>query len=158
MPRIPMNLDDVPAPEALGAVPAGWYTCKVSDSQTTVSRAGHEMLVVELTIHEGEHAGRKLWDRLNLWHPDPKVSEIAARSLKALAVAAGRPNLQETEEIHEQLVEVKVAVRDDQSGQYEPSNAVRSYRAASNVAKPPVGMTPPPAAAQAKPAATPWAR
>ena len=47
--------------------------------------AGPVYLWLELDLLEGEHQGRKLFDRLNLVNANPQTVEIAQRTLSAIA-------------------------------------------------------------------------
>ena len=76
-------------------IPPGDYTVQIVTSQMveTSNRNGH-MLKLELEILDGEHAGRRLYDRLNLENPNRQAVEIAQRAMQAAAINCSRKGCQ----------------------------------------------------------------
>jgi hypothetical protein len=69
-------------------VPAGEYKFKIAAVEKKTPKSGQgAYLKVELDIAEGEHAGRKVFHNLNVWHPNTQPREIALAQLKGLLEA-----------------------------------------------------------------------
>jgi hypothetical protein len=102
-----------------------------SEMVETTKRDGH-MLKLELEIIEGESAGRKLFDRLNLDNPNAQAVEIAQRQLSAICHATGKLTVQDSEELHgiPMLAVVKVdPPRTGRDGkEYGASNSIKAYK------------------------------
>jgi hypothetical protein len=118
-------------------LPAGKYVAEIVESEIKATKDGSDRYL-ELTfeITEGEHTGRKLWDRLCLFHTNETTRSIAQRRLSALCHAAGKLRISESEELHHTPVELHVRVGKPRDG-YDPTNEIRKYSAA-NGAKGPV--------------------
>ena len=164
----------VPPAAVLEAIPAGKYEAAITGSEMQAGRKeGTGMLVLEHTILNGEHAGRKLFNRLNLQNPSAVAVEIAYKALSAICHATGVMQVQNSTQLHGIPMLIKVAYRPaepkpDGTGMYEPSNEIKGYEAlgassqaaptnaAANAGGSPWGGTAPAPAAPA-PAAVPAA-
>ena len=78
------------ADQGLEVLPPGRYPAQIVASEMRPTKAGRADLWLELDLLEGEHQGRKLFDRLNLINPNPQTVEIAQRTLGAICHATGR--------------------------------------------------------------------
>ena len=83
-----------------------------------------QYLWLELDILDGAHAGRKLFDRLNLVNHNPQTVEIAQRTLSAICHACGRMQVKDSAELHLIPIFVDVRVRPPK-GEYGESNVIR---------------------------------
>lgn len=113
-------------------IPAGEYLAQIVASEMVENSAktGH-FLKLEMTILEGEQAGRKVFDRLNLDNPNAQAREIAERTLNAICVACGKLSVGDSNELHDipMLIKVKVAPARTQNGKdYGPSNEIGAYK------------------------------
>ncbi|QKS31378.1 MAG: DUF669 domain-containing protein [Candidatus Accumulibacter similis] len=139
-------------------LPPGSYRVQIVSSEMRVTKDGlGQYLFLELDVLEGPHAGRKLYDRLNLVNANPDAVEIAQRTLSALCRAAGKMQVSNSEQLHLIPIRVDVKVRPPK-GQYGESNTIRYL-----VEAPPPAATPPVAApVRSAPVATqstlPWKR
>lgn len=108
-------------------LPAGQYLCIASDSQMKPTKKGDgRYLQVELEVLEGEHKGRKLWDRFVLEHPNDRTVAIAKSSLASLCTAVGVPRPRDSAELHNIPVLVRVAcTKRKDTG--EITNAIKGY-------------------------------
>jgi len=141
-------------------VPAGDYLVYISDSEMKPTAAGTGYyLQLTLDIIEGEFAGRKIFDRLNLDNPNQQAVEIAQRTLSAICHSIGVMQVADSAQLHDKPLIAKVVVKPPR-GEYGPSNEVKGYKSASGGTPVPVRaqapMPPPPPAAAA--ASRPWAR
>jgi hypothetical protein len=144
-------------------MPAGEYLAMIVDTEMKQTKSGSgEYLNVALEIVDGEHKGRRLWDRLNLRNQNETAVKIAQASLSAICHAVNVMRPRDSAELHGKPMLVRVALeeRDDKPGSWR--NEVRGYQAANGAARPQPAVTPQasrPAAARASaPAAStpPW--
>lgn len=92
-------------------LPAGDYMMQVVQSEVRATKDGSGQYVwLELDILDGEHAGRKYWERLNIWNANPTAAEIANRALTSLTRACGLVAIEDTEELHFKPIKVRVGV------------------------------------------------
>lgn len=108
-------------------LPAGQYLCIACDSQMKPTKKGDgRYLQVELEVLEGEHKGRKLWDRFVLEHPNDRAVAIARSSLAGLCTAVGVTRPRDSVELHNVPVLVRVAcTKRGDTG--EITNTVKGY-------------------------------
>ena len=108
-------------------LPPGQYVVQIVQSEMRPTKNGQgQLLALELDVLEGEHAGRKLFDRLNLVNPNAQTVEIAQRTLSAICHATGRMQVQDSEELHLVPMLADVTVQPPKNG-YGESNKLR-YR------------------------------
>ena len=110
----------------------GWYTGKITDSELKPTKAGTGSYL-ELTIEiiaPQQYAGRKIWDRLNINNPNPTAVEIANNTLSAICHAVGVLQLQDSQQLHNLPLDVKVGLTKPTDDYPEPSNEVKGYRTA----------------------------
>jgi hypothetical protein len=125
-----------------------------------------QFLKLELEILEGDQAGRKLFDRLNLDNQNAQAVEIAQRTLSAICHATGKLAIADSEELHgvPLIAVVKVDPGRTHNGkEYGPSNSIKTYKAigsgAANAASSATSSAFKPAANSAGAAkASPWKR
>lgn len=116
----------------------GEYKVQIISSEMveTSAKTGH-MLKLELEVIEGDQAGRKLYDRLNLDNPNSQAVEIAQRTLSAICHAVGKMSVQDSEELHmlPMVAVVKVDPPRSVNGkEYGASNSVKTYKALTGAA------------------------
>jgi hypothetical protein len=111
-------------------IPAGQYPAQVveSDIQPLKSGNGHALVLV-FQIVDGPYRGRKIWNRLNVKHSNPEAERIAQQSLREFCDAVGVTRMQDTVELHNKPCTIRVKIREDKTGQYEPSNEIAGYKA-----------------------------
>ncbi len=151
--------------------PAGKYLVQIIASEMRPTKDGRgQYLYLELDILDGQFAGRKLFDRLNLVNDNPDTVDIAKRALSSICRATGQMQVKDSEQLHLIPMIADVRVRPPK-GQYGESNSIRylprnaavpatnAAPAASGVPTAPAFATTP--AAPANPAASaglPWKR
>lgn len=108
-------------------VPAGKYTAVITASDMKPTKKGTgQYLELTFQIIEGEHKGRNLWARLNLDNPDATAVKIARAELSAICRAVGVLAPQDSVELHNLPLTVKVGVKNrDDTG--EPTNVIKGY-------------------------------
>jgi hypothetical protein len=139
-------------------LPPGQYRVQIVVSEMRLTKDGMgQYLYLQLDVLEGQYAGRKLFDRLNLVNPNPEAVQIAQRTLSAICRAAGKLQVNDSEQLHRIPMIADVRVRPPR-GQYGESNSIR-YLPRNGT---PPGAAAPPRPTTAAPAAAanglPWKR
>lgn len=108
-------------------IPSGNYLMCLTDSELRESKSGDEYLWCEFTLLEDPYRGRKIFNNLNLYHPNSTAREIAERELKSLCLATGIDHLKDTDDLVDIPVIGKVKVR-PADGTYDASNTVSGFK------------------------------
>lgn len=129
-------------------IPAGWYKAVIAESieKPTKAQTG-SYLQLTLEVIEGDHAGRKVFERLNLNNPNQQAVEIAQRSLSGICRAVGVMTPRTSNDLHDKPMMIKVKVTPPKDG-YDAGNEITEYapvqkgggasgEASSGAAKPP---------------------
>jgi hypothetical protein len=141
MPEYKFDAREVEPAQDFEPVPAGWYDAKITGTEFKPTKAGTgEYLQIAWEIIGPKHAGRLVWSRLNLNNPNYQAVEIAKGDLSSICRAAGMWQLQQTEQLHGKICQIRLTIR-AADGQYEATNEVKSYRASDNVAGLPAAST-----------------
>lgn len=135
MAKLDFEFDSSEVPEPnFDPVPPGEYTVMIVGSDLQPTKSGGEMIVLEMDVQDGEHAGRKLFDRLNIKNDNAKTVEIAYRTLGSVVKAVGKKTIKDTEELHNIRLKIKVAVepptpyvKDGVQHPGSPQNSVKRY-------------------------------
>jgi hypothetical protein len=150
-------------------LPAGRYSVVVTDSDLVRTQAGDgQMVKLELTIVDGPHANRKLFDRITVDNPNAEAVRIGREQLSAVCHAVGLPRITDTQQLHGKplvaVVKVEPAGKGRDGKDYDATNRVKGYLPLSEAASLPAGGNVKPSfgapaanAAPAKPA-QPWAQ
>ncbi len=150
------DADAVEPQQSFDLLPAGTYTVEITETDVNETKSGTGTLlkVVHRVIDPAEHAGRLLWNRINLRNQNQQAEQIGQAQLSALCRAAGIGVLEDSDDLIGAVVRAKVVIRPARDG-YDAQNEVKGYESA-NASKPPVKA----AAAPSKPAAKspPWAK
>ena len=129
-------------------IPAGWYKAVITESEEkpTKAQTGSDLQMTGEII-DGEHAGRKAFERLNLDNPNATAVEIAQRTLSSICRAVGVMTPRQSADLHDKPFMVKIKVKPAKDG-YDASNDIAEY-AATNAA--PSAAAPSAAAASTPP-------
>jgi hypothetical protein len=108
-------------------IPAGWYKAVITESleKPTKAQTG-SFLQMTLEIIEGELAGRKTFERLNLNNPNQQAVEIAQRALSSICRAVGVMTPRTSQDLHDKPMMIKVKVTPPRDG-YEAGNEISEY-------------------------------
>ena len=136
--------------EAFKPIPAADYNMAISGSEMKPTKDGLGWyLELKLTVLDGAHKGRIIFDRLNLGNSNETAVRIAQQTLSAICHATGVMKIDSTSIglLHNKPMLVAVKIK-PASGQYEEGNEVKGYGAISGFAPvpPPVAVAVPPAA------------
>ena len=145
------NASEVAPSIGFTPIPAGRYVAVINDSGMRPTKSGNgQYLQLEFEIIEGEHVGRRLWDRLNLENTNPEAVRIARADLSAICHAVNVLTPQDSVELHNIPLVIVVKCKKDQDD--EAVSEIKGYAACAAAAQAPAA---PPAAATttAKPAA-----
>lgn len=120
-----------------GAIPKGEYQVVIVESDKVPTKAGTGFLLkLKLQIVEGEHKGRTLTDRLNLWNPNEVASRIAQGTLSAICRAVNVLTPQGSEQLHHKQLTAVVEVKQLDEG---VANEVKGYKPRQTSAPPSFG-------------------
>jgi hypothetical protein len=110
-------------------LPAGSYPAVVEESDIQALKSGNgSAMVLTFRVVDGQFMGRKIWARLNVRHSNPEAERIAQQQLRELCDAIGLARMQDTTELHNKPVTIRVKIREDKTGQYEPRNEIAGYK------------------------------
>lgn len=113
-------------------IPDGTYTCEITNTELKTTRSGeNQYLNIEFTVLEGAYRGRKVWDRLNLYHSNEITRQISERNLSAICHAVGCEQLEDTVQLHNIPLKITVRARKMDSGDF--INVIRGYAAFDRV-------------------------
>ena len=102
-------------------IPAGTYTAEITRSEIKNNNSGSgNRLSLGLKIIDGTHAGR---------NSNPIAQQIGRKQMAQLVSACGKSSVQDSSELHGIPMQIKVAIRVDKTGQYDPSNEVKKFAA-----------------------------
>lgn len=110
-------------------LPDGDYLCEVTDGEMRSTKAGTGRYVwLELTVIDGPHKGRKLWDRINVQNPNPKAEAIGRRQYAQLCLSAGFKSDEKVRlvDIGGRLTTARVKTA-EAKGEWPAKNEVKGY-------------------------------
>jgi len=133
MPAFPQTAEVSPDDiRSFELIPPGWYNAELIDSDIKSAKSGNgEYLNLQFSLLDAPHVNRRVFVALNLWNSNEDAVRIANQQRLELLTAVGKPNAQTTEELYSIPVCIRIAVREDKTGQYEPRNEVKGFRPAS---------------------------
>tara|TARA_R110002074_G_scaffold64641_1_gene154195 strand:+ start:433 stop:900 length:468 start_codon:yes stop_codon:yes gene_type:complete len=136
-------------------LPADWYKVVITDTEEKPTKAmTGSYLQLTIEVIDGQHAGRKVFDRLNLKNPNSVAVEIAQRSLSSICRSINVNDPKDSIELRDKPLMVKLAVK-AADGQYGASNDIKEYAATGGATASPA---PAAAAAPGGTATPPWKR
>lgn len=119
---------------AFELLPAGDYKVFISSAVDKPTKSGNgSYLELQLEVLDGEHKGRRLWDRLNLVNPNEMAVDIARRQLSAICRAIGVLQPKSEAELQGKPLLCKVAIEKDKEGNSQ--NRVKGYAPLDKPAK-----------------------
>lgn len=164
MAQLNFNAETVEPAQAFELIPAGIYVAVIDESEIKPTKAnnGH-YISLKLQIVDGQFKGRLVFTSITLDNQNAQAVQIGQGQLSALCRAVGVLQLQDTCQLHDKPLRIKVAIRKDKTGQYADQNEVKGYEPCGPQAAAMPSYAQPAAAQQqaAAPAATgnaPWRR
>ena len=145
------NLSEIEPETSFEPLPADWYKAVITytEEKPTKSMTG-TYLQLNIEVIEGQYAGRKVFDRLNLKNPNSVAMQIAQSRLSSIARAVGVDKPQDSIELRDIPLMIKLAVK-PADGQYSASNEIKGYAATK-------GAAPAAAVAAVNTSTPPWKR
>ena len=108
-------------------IPAGWYKAVITESEEKPTKAQTgSYLQMTVEVIEGEYAGRKAFERLNLNNPNATAVEIAQRTLSSICRAVNVMTPRQSADLHDKPFMVKIKVKPAKDG-YDASNDIAEY-------------------------------
>lgn len=155
------STDTLPKSTASDPIPAGWYSASITEASVQSTKAGTgEYIKLRYDITGPSYQGRVVFGNLNIRNPNPKAEEIGRQQLGELMRSIGLSQVSDSDQLIGGSCMIKVAIREDASGQYAPQNEVKAWNALGGskppVPRPAVASAPAPSANAS--AAPPWAR
>lgn len=138
------NANDVEPNVGFEPIPTGDYLVVITASERQATKDGSsQLLKLDLQIIDGQHKGRTLFDRLNLWNKNQQATEIARGTLSAICRAVGVMQPRDTCELHNipLVASVKIEKRQD-NGEY--ANRISAYKPRHGATQPQAVNVPPP--------------
>lgn len=110
-------------------LPLGWYNVMVDESEMKPTQAGDgHYLKLRYNVLDGQYANRKIFGNINLGNKNPQAVEIGLKQLSAVAHAVGVLMVQDSQQLHGIPLKIKVKIRTDKSGEYEPQNDITQWK------------------------------
>ncbi len=114
-------------------IPAGWYTASIAGAELRQTKAGTgEYIAVQYSVTGPTHEGRVVFANLNIRNPNPKAEEIGLRQLGEIMRCIGLASVEDTDQLIGGNLKIKVTIKTDPTGQYDPSNEVKGFKAAGS--------------------------
>lgn len=136
-------------------LPNGDYLVAITASEVKQTKRGDgRYLQLEMSVVDGQHKGRKLWVRLNLWNPNATAVEIANSELSAICHATGVMSPNDSSEMHDIPFVASVVCKQRQDGQ-GMANEVKGYKSRKDAGQVAPQQQPQAATASSTP---PWQR
>ena len=138
-------------------LPAGWYTCTISQAELKDTKAGNgQYIKLRYDITGPSHQGRVVFGNLNIKNANPKAEEIGRQQLGEIMRAIGLAKVADTDQLIGSQISIKLDIKQD--AQYGASNEVRGFKSVSGSVAPTATAAPASAPAAAAKAAPPWAK
>jgi hypothetical protein len=151
------DLDSLPVSRpSFDPLPAGWYMASIILAEIQPTKSGGKMIALRYEIIGPTHAGRIVFNNLNIKNANPKSEEIGRQQLGDIMRAIGLSRLSDTDDFIGGKLSIKVQVT--QSEQYGAGNDIRAWKAIEGSAIPRPTM---PTSAPTQTASTsspPWAK
>ena len=122
-----INVEEIQEQEFTPVEP-GWYQAHVefSDYKENKNKTGW-LLSLRFKITDEQAPGRVVFANLNLEHENTQAQQISQRQFKKLCTAVGKNQVNDSSELHELPVLIKIKIRPE-SAQYPASNDVVDYK------------------------------
>ena len=153
------DVNELPAGNAnnFEPLPAGWYTCTISQAELKDTKAGNgQYIKLRYDITGPSHQGRVVFGNLNIKNANPKAEEIGRQQLGEIMRAIGLAKVADTDQLIGGQISIKLDIKQD--AQYGASNEVRGFKSVSGSVAPVATAAPASAPAAVAKAAPPWAK
>jgi hypothetical protein len=111
-------------------LPAGWYTCTISQAELKDTKAGNgQYIKLRYDITGPTHQGRVVFGNLNIKNANAKAEEIGRQQLGDIMRAIGLAKVTDTDQLIGGQISIKLEVKQD--AQYGASNEVKGFKSIS---------------------------
>lgn len=132
MAALDYTTEGVPETDVL---PAGIYNVQISNTEIRATKDGFgKILVLEMTVIDGQHKGRKHWENLNVVNKNETAQNIARRTQKQIENAIGCGPVRDTTVLHNRPFAVEFTVKDE--GDYGIKNRIKKVMPFANPTPP----------------------
>lgn len=122
---------NTPEPKNFEPVPPGWYNVQVKESSLENSKSGGQYIKLQLAITGPTHAGRVVYTNINIRNDNTVAVEIGRQQIGKIVRATG-VQLSDTDQFVGLQFQAKMAIQTDPTGQHEPRNEVKDFKAIDN--------------------------
>jgi len=137
----------------------GTYEAVITETELRPTRNGEgKGINVTCEIVSGEAKGRKVWEWINYQHPKAEAQRIGQETLAKICKAVGVARLEDTEQLHNIPLLVKVALDKTDATKNVVKDFLAKPKAAAAAAAPAPSAAPAQSAAPAAGGDDPWAR
>ncbi len=134
------------ASQAWEPLTPGWYNAYIEKEEIKLTRAG-DGYILKLTFYiiDGLSQNRKVFANINLSNPSEQCVKIGRADLAALTQSVDIPLLQDTAQLLNKAVQIRVTVKKDQNEikGYKPIDQSQPVAPAASVAPVPPAIAPP---------------
>lgn len=115
-------------------LPVGWYSARITEAEVKLTKAGNgKMVYLRLDVEGPTHAGRVVFDRMVVAHPNPDAVEIGQGRFRHCHQAAGFPSKpSNVAELLGKVVAFKA--KTERSKEYGDKTVPSSYKAQGTTA------------------------
>lgn len=125
-----LDLKNTQAGGSFEPIPAGEYPAILVHSEKKPTKDGTgARLELKFQILNGQYQNRTLFDGLNIINKSSQAQQIGRGQLKALCLACGVPDPNDSAELHNRPLNIRVAIGKDQNG--NPRNEIKGYKSRS---------------------------
>ena len=153
------NAANVAPQQSFTPIPAGSYIAQVVESEIKPTKNGTgQMMNLTFEVLDGQYKNRKVFGRINVVNQSAEAERIGQSQLSALCHATGVMQLQDTVQLHNKPIKIKVKVRVDETGKYDDQNEVTGFESIAGGQIPAASQQAQSAPAAPSASAAPWAR
>jgi hypothetical protein len=140
-------------PSDFPPVPVGAYLVKAIESDLRPTKDGTgKYLRFVLEILEGQYAGRRIFDNINIENPSQTAVDIGRRRLSQMCHAVAVLQVRDSDQLHGKPMIADVAI-EPPKGEFAERNKVLRYHPRDGASPTPTGVSSPQNGANAAP---PW--
>jgi hypothetical protein len=121
MAQISVDLTQYEAQDSFDLLPPGWYSAEIINSEIKEGKKGPYINWTFQIIGKPNH----------IWTVTSLGNEVSMKILKTMATCCGHRNpnyIADTEELHGKKCMIKVKIKTDENGDYEPKNEISGYK------------------------------
>ena len=126
------NADSIEAPKSdFELLPPANYNVRVLEATEATTKAGDPGIKLTFEVTDGEHSGRRLWDRAWIRHHKETFASREQSRFASFCRAVGVPQPKSTDEFLGLECVAKVIIEKSKNPEYEDSNKCQDYFAST---------------------------